>query len=210
MKEIMTVIALFMAVSLQAQEIVHERKWHFEADLRYQHMFFRNNTGRRKYKAFNEEKQTYESYNYKINSHYIISDKDFPNKYGGNTLVLMETYNINRRLTAGLGLTYARYNQEDENGINFVASLRYKPWSQHPYGYFYTELGLGPLVNLGWGTSVRLSKHRRLDFKIGYDMQCINSSMKYNGIDGEGHESYHDYYSHAYMHCLQGSIGIVF
>ena len=213
MRKFITIIARLMATAtgIGAQETTTTaRRWHFEVDLRYQHMVFHNTTGRTKIHFYDTEKQAYIDYDYKNNNHQIIGDQGFPDKYGGNTLVLMETFDINRRLTVGLGLTLARYNQMDESGGNLVASLRYKPWSQHPYGYFYTELGLGPLVNLGWGTSVRLSKRRRLAFKVGYNMQCINSYLKLNSTNSEGYENYYNSHLHSYMHCLQGSIGIVF
>lgn len=194
MKRTLSLLVLLVGLTAQAQE----RRWHFEMDLRYQHMFFYNYKYEMSSMHYDEATETYVDDGITTyRGHQTIFDNGYPQKYGGNALVLMETYDINRRLTAGLGLEWARYNQLDASGLNIVASLRYRPWTQHARDYWYTELGFG-MLNLGWGTSVKLSARRRLDFKVGYDLQRVHSETIFSWKDWKT------------MHCLQASVGVVF
>ena len=228
---LVSVLAVGATANAQT-ETKQERRWHFEADFRYQkQMYFTQKTDS-KGRMFSETSQTVEDYHTKSSFHRSIFQKDVYGLYGngGVALILTGTYDVSPRFTAGLGAGLSRHAERDFNSLPIFAALRYKPWLQHRFAYLYTEVGfLGcPTLNLGYGFSTKLSKRRRLDFKVGYNLQCTRD--KVNAVDYYDRESGLHYYglepdalssgtwekeemdikSWSGMHCLQLSVGIVF
>ena len=103
------------------------------------------------------------------------------------------------------------YNQMDENFVPIFALGRWHPWLQHSHAYLYAEAGfLGcPGLNLGYGVSVKAGKKRRISFKIGYDLQPYHYKTDTEDMM-LGERTWMKSESTTLMHCLQGSVGIVF
>ena len=204
---------LLCSMKLSAQE----RKWHFEADLRYQHMMVWHEKGNSDMHLYNMSTTSFNDYQGKLNEWIVPGDYSYPDKSGGMSLLLMETYRLSPRWTVGLGAGFSRYNQLDFNTVPIFALGRWHPWMQHQHAYLYAEAGfLGcPALNLGYGVSLKLSKHRRLALKLGYDFQPRRHKTDFEGTvisDGpdNGQPQWYKAKWTDYMHCLQGSIGIVF
>ena len=210
MKYSLAIILLLCCTGALAQE-PKERKWHFETDLRYQHMMFYNAHYKWDYHVYDSYQERFVSSKSKLSNHAIIGDYGFNNSYGGNSLLLMETYRLSPRWTVGLGVGLSVYNQMDENFVPIFALGRCHPWLQHSHAYLYAEAGfLGcPGLNLGYGVSVKAGKKRRISFKIGYDLQPYHYKTDTEDMM-LGERTWMKSESTTLMHCLQGSVGIVF
>ena len=96
MKYSLAIILLLCCTGALAQE-PKERKWHFETDLRYQHMMFYNAHYKWDYHVYDSYQERFVSSKSKLSNHAIIGDYGFNNSYGGNSLLLMETYRLSPR-----------------------------------------------------------------------------------------------------------------
>ena len=208
-------LALLLAVSLatpaQNGSQQQERKWRFEMDLRYQHMMFWNSHYKYDEHLLDYGSGQFVTYKGSDSSHALFTDQGYDNGYGGNSLLLMETYRLSRRWTVGLGAGLSWDNQLSHNFVPLFALGRWHPWLQHRHAYLYAEAGfLGcPGLNVGYGVSLKIGKRQRLSLKVGYDLQASRTQTDYDDRVLDEH-TWYKYDGTTLMHCLQGGIGLVF
>jgi hypothetical protein len=99
----------------------------------------------------------------------------------GHSLHLTALYDFTSRIAAGIGIGADRYTHPDFNTIPVYATFRYKPVSNIPQGYIYTNLGYGCFSNeaitsgwmwdLGIGYTKMFRRHFGLNFQIGYNLK---------------------------------------
>ena len=208
-KTLLSALLLMSSVGVVAQEAT-EKKWRFETDLRYQHMLVWNNRIKSDRHYFDEEQQKMVDYHSTESFLAVPPDEEFPNKFGGMSVLLMETYRLSPHWTVGLGAGLSFYNQLDYRTVPVFALGRWNPWKKYRYSYFYAETGLLGLstLNVGYGGSIKVGKRRRLDLKIGYDLQVMREKFSSDGVD-HGEQTWARLRLTNTMHCLQGSIGLV-
>jgi hypothetical protein len=135
----------------------------------------------------------------------------------GNLFHFTALYNVNKKLSAGLGFGLEHYSR-DSFTIPLFASLRYRPFtgtkSSDLFGYanigyfpkYYKDLDYGMEDDLGVGWKKMFSRHFGINFKAGYNLKQFRTPWYTENTEGTWDKSRRSIWRHS----LEFGFGLVF
>lgn len=137
----------------------------------------------------------------------------------GNSIHLMALYDINRKMSAGVGIGADQYEEPGSNTFPIFGTFRYHPLKKIPNGYAFTNLGYGAFkgddIVSGWmwdagiGFTRMFRKHFGLNFEFGYNLKEFHGIPVYE-IDWENATTSYIGKKNSIRHSLSFGLGLVF